>query len=225
MLTRDAKPLIVSMGDVAASGGYYIAAPADAIVAEPGTITGSIGVVTGKFVMKGTLRQARPRRRRRERRRDGADLLAVPTVLDRRAERGSRRRCKSTYDLFVSRVAEGRQHAGAGRCDAVAQGRVWTGAQAKARGLVDEIGGLDVALRLAKERAKLDPTKGVSLVVYPQRRSLFEALTNPFGTMAAAQATAMATRPELRAIQRAVSALSHFRRGEMLALLPNVFVK
>ena len=84
MLTRDVKPLIVSMGNVAASGGYYIAAPAHVIVADPGTLTGSIGVVTGKFVMQGRPRQAGRRHRGGERRPAGRNLLALQAVLPRR---------------------------------------------------------------------------------------------------------------------------------------------
>ena len=228
-LTRDVKPVIVSMGDVAASGGYYIAAPAHAIVAQPGTITGSIGVVTGKMVLRGT-----------------ADKLGIgvesisdgamaqiyspfrPFTNEERAKVAAQMR--ATYDLFVARVAEGRNMP-ADRVHAVAQGRVWTGAQAKAQGLVDELGGLDVALRLAKERAKLDPAREVSLVVYPPRRSIFEALTHPFGSSvnsgpANILPAPIAAVPEASSVlQRAAATLGLFRRGETLALLPNIFVR
>src|SRR6185503_13055504 len=166
MLTRDMKPLIVSMGDVAASGGYYIAVPAHAIVAQPGTLTGSIGVVTGKFALGGAL-----------------DKIGVGTgvVSDGKyadiyspfppfsAEERARieEQLRSTYELFLSRVAEGRKTTKE-KIDTIAQGRVWTGRQALERGLVDELGGLDRAIRLAKERAKLDVNKDVELLVYPQ---------------------------------------------------------
>jgi len=224
-LTHDVKPVVVSMGDVAASGGYYIAAPAHAIVAQPGTITGSIGVVTGKFVLKGSADKL------------GIGVDAVsdgpmsqiyspfrPFTPEERARVGAQ--MKSTYDLFVSRVAEGRNMT-TEQVHAVAQGRVWTGAQAKARGLVDELGGLDVALRIAKDRAKLDPSREVSLIVYPPKRSLFEALTNPFGASVRSggvqsllQSPASAV---LDPLVRAAATLTRFRRGEMLTLLPNVF--
>jgi len=226
MLTRDLKPLIVSMGDVAASGGYYIAVPAHTIVAEPGTLTGSIGVVTGKFVLGGA-----------------ADKLGVGTgsVSDgKRAEIYSPFRAfnpeerarveeqmRSTYELFVSRVATGRKSSRE-KIDAVGQGRVWTGHQALERGLVDQLGGLGLAIRLAKERAKLDVTKDVDLVVYPQKPSLYDIFSNPITpglTAAGAGANILFRRPEMRALDAAGAAINRFRRGEMLTLMPNVFVK
>ena len=226
MLTRDLKPLIVSMGDVAASGGYYIAVPAHTIVAEPGTLTGSIGVVTGKFVLGGT-----------------ADKLGVGTgsVSDgKRAEIYSpfrpfnpeerarvEEQMRATYELFVSRVATGRKSTRE-KIDAVGQGRVWTGHQALERGLVDHLGGLGLAIRLAKERAKLDVTKDVDLIVYPQKPSLYDIFSNPITpglTAASAGANILFRRPEMRALDAAGAAINRFRRGEMLALMPNVFVK
>ena len=226
MLTRDLKPLIVSMGDVAASGGYYIAVPAHTIVAEPGTLTGSIGVVTGKFVLGGA-----------------ADKLGVGTgsVSDgKRAEIYSpfrpfsaderarvEEQMRTTYELFVSRVATGRRSSRE-KIDAVGQGRVWTGHQALERGLVDELGGLGRAIRLAKERAKLDVTKDVDLVVYPQKPSLYDLFSNPITpglTAAGAGANLLFRRPEMRALDAAGAAINRFRRGEMLALMPNVFVR
>jgi protease IV len=225
-LTRDVKPVIVSMGDVAASGGYYIAAPAHAIVAQPGTITGSIGVVTGKMVLDGTLDKLGV----------GVDAVSDGPMAQiyspfRPFSDAERTRItaqmRATYDLFVSRVAEGRNLS---REDvhAVAQGRVWTGAQAKARRLVDELGGLDVAIRLAKERAKLDPSRDVGLVIYPPKRSLFQTLSNPFGTQAGLTG-GRSFGPErpalgpLNAMARAAARLASFRPGESLTLLPNIF--
>ena len=147
--------------------------PRTSIVAQPGTLTGSIGVVTGKFVLKGTM-----------------DKLGIGTdvVTDGHSaglyspfrpfspeERGRLEdQMQAVYDLFVSRVAEGRGQSTAA-VDAVAQGRVWTGRQARERGLVDELGGLDRAIEIAKERAKLDPKQGVELVVYPQKQSVYRA--------------------------------------------------
>ncbi len=221
MLTRQVKPVIVSMGDVAASGGYYMAVPATAIVAQPGTITGSIGVVTGKFVLKGTF-----------------DKLGVGTdsVSDgRNAEIYSPFRAftpperakieaqmQSTYELFVSRVAEGRRSS-AEKIDAIAQGRVWTGKQARELGLVDELGGLDRAIALAKEHAKLDAGKPVSLVIYPQKRSVFELFANPLGVGLSTSLEILTRRPEARVIDAMAERLRLFRRGETLALMPNLF--
>jgi len=214
------KPLIVSMGDVAASGGYYIAAPADAIVAEPGTITGSIGVVTGKFVLK-----------------EMFDKLGIATdqVSDGRMAQlespfkpfSKEERAKMdeqmqvTYDQFIARVAEGR-HTTAAKIDAIGKGRVWTGRQARDIGLVDEIGGLDTALQLAKVKAHIDPKSSVQLVVYPPKRNLLDVIANPSGSYTDARIASTLT-PELRLIQTAATTLKLFRRGEALMLMPNVF--
>jgi protease-4 len=221
MLARDVKPVIVSMGDVAASGGYYMAAPAHAIVAQPGTITGSIGVATGKFVLKGGLEKLGVSV-------DGvsdgrmADIYSpfqpfTPAERSRISEQ-----METTYELFLARVAEGRRMPAA-KVDAVAQGRVWTGRQAQGIGLVDELGGLDRAIAIAKEHAKLDPSRLVDLVVYPQPRSVYEILSNPFGVTIAGGLEALLRRPEARVVPSVVSGMLRFRRGEPLMVMPNVF--
>jgi protease-4 len=222
MLTRDVKPLVVSLGDVAASGGYYIAAPAHTIVSQPGTLTGSIGVVTGKFVLQGALDKL------------GVGTGAVstgrlseiyspfrPFSTEEREKLSDHMR--ATYDLFVQRVADGREQP-TSRIDAVAQGRVWTGRQARELGLVDELGGLDDALRIAGQRARLDPQAGVQLVVYPPKRSLYEILSRQMGSSTGV-VEAVLGRSDMRAVQAAASVLPLFRRGEPLAILPNVFVR
>lgn len=223
MLTRDVKPLVVSLGDVAASGGYYIAAPAHTIVAQPGTLTGSIGVVTGKFVLQGAMDKL------------GVGTGAVstgrlseiyspfkPFSNDEREKLSEHMR--ATYDLFVQRVADGREQPES-RIDAVAQGRVWTGRQARELGLVDELGGLGDAVRIAAERARLDTQAGVQLVVYPPKRSLYEILSRQLGSSSTGALQGMFGGHDLRAVQAAASVLPLFRRGEPLAILPNVFVR
>lgn len=220
---KEKKSVVASMGTVAASGGYYIALPAHAIVAEPGTITGSIGVVTGKFVLKDTFEKLG---------------IGVDSASDGRmaeigspfrpfspAERGRvAEQMRATYDLFVKRVADGRQSTVA-EIDRIAQGRVWTGSQAKSRGLVDEIGGLDRAIAIAKQRAKLDARVDVPLVVYPQKRGFFEVLANPFGASLEVGAAWLWRRPADRAVESLTRVLRLFRRGEPLTLMPNVFWK
>jgi protease-4 len=220
MLTRDVKPLVVSMGDVAASGGYYIAAPAHAIFAQPGTLTGSIGVVTGKFVVAGGLEKLGISTATVS---DGkaADIYSPfrPFSNDERSRLEAQMR--AVYDLFVKRVAEGRQQTSAA-IDAVAQGRVWTGRRARELGLVDELGGLDDAIRAAATRARLDLSRGVALTVYPAKRSIYELLAerlNGGSDLSAVLGTA-----DARAVQTTVSMLKLFRRGEPLARLPNVFL-
>jgi protease IV len=221
MLARDVKPVIVSMGDVAASGGYYIAVPAHAIVAQPGTITGSIGVVTGKFVLKGTFDKLGM----------GSDSVSDgrfaeiysplrPFTAEERPK--IEEQMQATYELFLSRVAEGRKSTAA-RIDPFAQGRVWTGRQAKERGLVDELGGLDDAIRLARQHAKLEATREVRLDVYPQRRSIYDVVANPFGSSMAAGLELLMRRTDLRGVE--LLTLARFRRGEPLALMPNVLLR
>ena len=173
MLTRDQKPVIASMSDVAASGGYYIAMPAHAIVAQPATLTGSIGVVMIRFVIDGTLDKLGLNL---ETVKSGkyADLFSPvrPFTPDERKKVGEL--MQATYDSFVEKAAAGRNTTPE-RIDAIAQGRVWTGKQAKELGLVDELGGLDKALALAKERAKIcrelgSRARGVSAEEDPLRR-------------------------------------------------------
>ncbi len=153
MLTRERKPVIASMSDVAASGGYYIAMPAHAIVAQPATLTGSIGVVLIRFVIDGTLDKLGMNM---ETVKEGkyADIFSPVgrSPPDERKKVGEL--MQATYDTFVEKAAAGRNTTPE-RIDAIAQGRVWTGKQAKELGLVDELGGLDRALALAKERAKI----------------------------------------------------------------------
>ena len=148
------RPVIVSMSDLAASGGYYIALGGDAIVAQPGTLTGSIGVYTGKFVISGSLEKL------------GANIesdqpaASTPRSIRpiagsrRKSARRSRSRCRLVYDQFIERTAAAR-HMTPEKVDEVAQGRVWTGEQAKQIGLVDELGGLYKAIDLAKQRARI----------------------------------------------------------------------
>lgn len=174
-LTRHAKPVVVSMSDVAASGGYWIAASADKIVAEPGTITGSIGVITGKFNLRGLFEKL------------GVSVDYVPTTenstfdwpyqnftpTQRETLQGLMR---DTYGEFLRLVAEGR-HMKVEAVDRIAQGRVWTGERAKKLGLVDELGGLDAAIALAKELAKIPAREPVTLVTLPPPKSLWETIS------------------------------------------------
>ena len=170
------------MSDVAASGGYYIAMPAHEIVAEPATLTGSIGVVMLKFVIDGTLKKLGHEH-------GGGDAAgATPTSTRRCAPFTPEERAKvqeqmqATYDTFVEKAAAGRNTTPE-RIDAVGQGRVWTGQQAKEIGLVDELGGLDRALALAKQRAKTAAaTAKWSWWSTRPKKSIYEIVANPFGS-------------------------------------------
>jgi protease-4 len=131
---------------------------------------------------------------------------------------------QAIYDQFVEKAAEGRNTT-PDKIDAVAQGRVWTGRQAKQVGLVDELGGLAAAVALAKQRAKIAPDTEVELVVYPPKKSFYEIVRNPFGASAADAALALLVGvQEARAVRALTAPLGLFRRGEPLTLMPHVFV-
>jgi protease-4 len=225
VLTRDRKPVIASMSDVAASGGYYIAMPAHAIVAQPSTLTGSIGVVLLRFVIDGTLEKLGINI---ETVKQGAyaDIFSPvrPFSPDERKRLGEL--MQATYDAFVEKAAAGRKTTPE-RIDGIAQGRVWTGKQAKDLGLVDELGGLDRALQLAKQHAKIDPKSDVEIVVFPPKKSFFEVVADPLrrtDTSGAALAALLGD-PNARAIGAITAPLRLFRRNEPLALMPHVYIK
>jgi protease-4 len=153
LLRESGKPVIVSMGSLAGSGGYYVACPADVIVAQPGTITGSIGVLGGKLVVAqlleriglttGTVAHGGSAQMFSARERFSDDERArLAAMLDR------------VYDEFVAKVAQGRRMS-VEAVDSVARGRIWSGADAARNGLVDELGGLRAATALARSRAGL----------------------------------------------------------------------
>jgi protease-4 len=170
----EGKPLIASFSDVAASGGYYVAAGADAIVASPGSITGSIGVFVLRPVLASLLDKLEIGHESLTRGAH-ADLLLASRPLSEGSRERLRSEVRSIYDLFVERVADGRGLS-PDAVDTIGRGRVWTGAQAAGIGLVDRVGGLRTAVRHAKERLALDPDADVALVPYPPPRSLVEQL-------------------------------------------------
>src|SRR5436190_8674903 len=217
------RPLIASMSDLAASGGYYIAMPAQVIVAEPSTLTGSIGIFGGKIVTGGVYEKL------------GVNIES--TSVGRHAEINSpvrpfnaeelkklQEQLQAFYDQFVEKVAESR-HSTPEQIDMLAQGRVWTGRQAKQNHLVDELGGLDKAIAIAKQRAKLAADSDVEVVVYPPKRSFFEALSDSLtgandSAAVSAWLAAGLSPDEREALKVMRGPLSLFRRGEVLALMP-----
>ncbi|HJQ97631.1 MAG TPA: signal peptide peptidase SppA [Candidatus Polarisedimenticolaceae bacterium] len=175
VLTKKAgKPVIVSMGNLAGSGGYFVAMSADKIVAQPGTITASIGVLGGKLLTSEMWKKL------------GLSWDEVHTSAPSTMFTGTEDYTPQQWDKFqqwldrvyvdfTSKVAEGR-HLPKEKVLAIAKGRIWSGQDGKDLGLVDELGGLDVALRLAKEAAKIPASDEVDVVIYPKKRSLLEAL-------------------------------------------------
>jgi protease-4 len=168
------KPLVISMGDVAASGGYYIAMSGDTVVAYPNTITGSVGVVftwphlRGLYEKLGISKDSVSRGK-------NADIDSDYLPVTENARKKIREGVESFYKTFVTVVAYGRKKKYE-EIEALAQGRVWLGSQAKENGLVDELGGLERAFELLKQKAKIPAAEKVRVVVYPPRRSLIERL-------------------------------------------------
>ncbi len=191
---KEKKPVVVSMSDVAASGGYYIACGANKIVAEPSTITGSIGVVGGKPVVKGLY-----------------DWLGITNEYVMRGKNAGMFRetekfndserkkfeefLNSTYEDFITKVGKGRNR-DKKDIDAIGQGRVWTGQQGKDRGLVDEYGGLDRAIEVAKQLAKIPADRGVQRIIMPKPPTFFEQLMSSGGDEDSVNASAQLRQQE-----------------------------
>ena len=225
MITRDqdrSRPLIASMSDLAASGGYYIAMPAQTIVAHPATLTGSIGIYTGKFALGGTMDKIGVGTET-VKSGENADIYSPFAPFSPAQRARVQDYMQGFYDNFVEKAAASRKMTPE-QIDAVAQGRVWTGRQARGHGLVDELGGLETAIRIAKERAGIDADEDVELVVYPPRRSIYEALTEQFGASAGGWSV-LASRAERQAIAALTAPVRLFRRGEPLAMMPFTFMR
>ena len=226
MITRDKnpdRPLIASMSDLAASGGYYISLPAQVIVAQPATLTGSIGVYSGKIAVGGTLNKLGVTTGTVA---NGANAdIYSPFAPFSPAQRARLQdHMQGFYENFVEKAAESRKTTPE-KIDEVARGRVWTGRQAREHGLVDALGGLDVAVRIAKERAHIPADQNVELVAYPTRRTVFQALSDQFGGGQANIWSVMASGAEQRAVAALTAPARLFRRGEPLALMPYAFVR
>ena len=218
------KPVVVSMADVAASGGYYISCNANKIVAEPTSITGSIGVFGGKPVVKGLY-----------------DWLGITNEYILRGKNAGifretekwtadeRRKMEEQisniyYNNFIPKVAKGR-NMDPEKVDAIGQGRVWTAAQAKQNGLIDAFGGLETAISIAKELAGLPADKDVRRVVFPAPKPFFESLLADQDSSelrrAEMRAAFIESLPEgARKAFRFVGSFSDLERGDALLILP-----
>ena len=171
---RRGKPVVVSMGNVAGSGGYFIAAPADRIIAQPATLTGSIGVAAGKVVIKGLSEKlgvswdhiaGNP----------NATFWSAARDYDPAQRARLERLLDTVYHDFVSKVAEGR-NLQLEQVSAAAGGRVWTGEDARERGLVDELGGYAATLGAVREIAGIAPDASIRLRPFPRRKSTLRLL-------------------------------------------------
>lgn len=178
VLAKKVKPFIVSMGDYAASGGYYIACAADVIVAQPNTITGSIGVFGVLPNAQAFLNNKLGITFDTVNTNKHSDMGALYRPVKPQEAAAVQRMVEQVYTSFISKVAEGRKMTTA-QVDSIGQGRVWSGADAQKIGLVDELGGLELAIRIAAERAKIEEYK---LVPMPKTKDGLEGL---FGGMGA----------------------------------------
>lgn len=175
VLTRQKKPIVASMSDVAASGGYYIAMAASKIVAQPGTITGSIGVVSGKLDISGLYREHLGINVEIIKRGENADYYSEQRSFTEEQRAKFHQDVMDFYYTFVKKAAEGRQKSPE-EIDRVAQGRVWTGIRAKDLGLVDELGGMEKAIEIARQLAGLGTDTQILLEEYPEIPTLFEVI-------------------------------------------------
>ena len=173
-LAHDAKPVVVSMSDVAASGGYWISAPANKIVADPNTITGSIGVIIGKFNVSGLFNMLGLSTDSVVTS-DNATLFSLQQNFTPAQRAWVEKSLHETYDQFIKGVAQGRNMT-TDAVDKIGKGRVWTGAQAKSLGLVDELGGEDTAIRVAKQLAHIPQNEAVSIVRFPEEKTFLQQL-------------------------------------------------
>jgi protease-4 len=164
------KPIVVSMGAVAASGGYYISMAADRIIAEPGTLTGSIGVLWGKFAVGKTAEMVGLEARELGVGKNALFLTGITPWNETQLAQVNMQ-ADIVYADFTKKVAEGRKLP-LDRVEQIARGRVWTGADAKERGLVDDLGGFWTAVAEVKTLAGISPTTRVSFKSYPQRQGL-----------------------------------------------------
>ncbi len=196
---RSGKPVVASMGDLAASGGYLVSVGADAIVAEPSTLTGSIGVFALKPDLSGLLGKLGVATVNSKRGRH-ADLQSLTRRWTDEERALVERQVRAFYDLFVGRVAEGRRLSREA-VERVAQGQIWTGAQALDRGLVDRLGSFEDAQRLAAERAGLSPRDEPEIVTFEPDREFLSGLPGGLDLAAANPLLEAAARiPELHAL-------------------------
>jgi len=203
---RERKPVVVSFGDVAASGGYYVGVAGSVVIADAGTITGSIGVLAGKAVLRGLYDRLGITKELVTRGRHAALYSDYVPLGDEEREL-LRREAESFYDTFLDKVAAGR-HLSRDAVAAVAEGRVWTGRQALALGLVDQLGGLEHALDEAKVLAGVPREAIVAIDRYPKPKRWWKVSFN----LAAPRAEVTAQWPWLRGLNsERVWALLPFR--------------
>ena len=218
-LLSQKKPTVISMSDLAASGGYFIAMTGDPIIAYRNTETGSIGVFFGKVNLRGLYDKLGVKKEIMKRG-HFADIDTEYAALNDDQRAKLRTEIEVFYRGFVQRVADGRRRK-YDDMEALAQGRVWTGAQAKQNGLVDEIGGIDRAIEMVKQKASIAASEKITLVAYPPRRNLLQALLDRDTDFAAFESHIVDSRIEAK-IKDLVGnlPLGALSQGGILRLMP-----
>jgi protease-4 len=218
------KPVVVSMSDVAASGGYYISCNANKIVAEPSTVTGSIGLFMGKPVVKGLYNWLGISNEYVMRGKNAGIFRETEHWTDEERAKMVESANNVYYNSFVPKVAKGRNKSDE-EINSIGQGHVWTGTQAKQNGLVDEFGGLETAINIAKQLAGLPADKDVKRVVLPEPKPFFETI---FGDDSSADArTEQAQKAVFDALPedakrafRYAELFDRMKNGEAMLMLP-----
>ena len=218
------KPVVVSMSDTAASGGYYIACNAHKIVAEPSTLTGSIGMFMGKPVVSGLYDWLGISNQYVMRGKNSGIFRETEKWTPDERAKMEQQANSVYYSNFVPKVAKGRSKTDE-EVNSLGQGRVWTGTQAKANGLIDEFGGLEKAIQIAKDLAKLPADKDVKRVVFPAPRPFFETI---FGSEESVESSEIKAQRALveslpadaRRVLRYAELFDRMKRGEAMLMLP-----
>ena len=223
---RKNKPVVISMSDVAASGGYMIAMNCDAVVAQPLTITGSIGVVTALYDLSGTYKKLGINWET-VKTSEHADMPTDKRPMNEKEWQQFRKMSQDFYHYFVQKTADARGKSW-DEVNEFAQGRVWTGRQAMQHGLVDTLGGLGVAEAVARKLAGLDSNSQTHWVVYPQPKGFLQSLADKMGVAAARWSSSQQEEygiwqqlpVEMRNIGHQLALLERMRSGSIMAVAP-----
>jgi protease-4 len=226
-LKRCKKPIVASMSDVAASGGYYIAMGAKKVYAQPGTLTGSIGVVGGKLALGGLYDKVGLKTETLSRGKNSGILSSTHPFTDSE-KKAMEELMKEVYDQFLDKVQENRAANGhkftRKQLIDLAEGRIWTGSQALERGLIDALGSLDDAIADAKVLGGLTKETDVDYLILPKPRSFLDTLAeggSPLGSLSSKELAVLAKLPELGEHARMVDAMMQMRTEPVWVMLPH----
>ena len=224
-LKRCKKPVIASMSDVAASGGYYISMGAKKVYAQPGTLTGSIGVVGGKLALGGLYDKVGLKVETLSRGQN-AGILSSTHTFSTSEKKAMEALMQEVYDQFLDKVTENRAAAGKGfnrkQLIDLAEGRIWTGTQALERGLIDALGSLDDAVTEAKTMGGLAKETEVDYLILPKPRSVLDTLMeggSPFSSLTSKELAVLANLPEVGDHARTVEAMLQLRAEPVWVML------